>query len=147
MKKMALLLTSLLVSGTLAAAESFDITARQTVDMPANVVQVLRGEMVNLLRNLQMAQSLSAEGKYFEAADHVEKTMGISAMGGHAGGVRPGMHMPAEMRTLAQGLHRSASEWSQVLRGGDRKQAETAAARVIGNCVACHTSFQIRRLQ
>ena len=128
------------------AAEPFDSSARQMVDMPPNAVQVLRGEMIDMLGNLQRAQALSAEGKFFDAADLVEKTMGQSAMGNHGAGIRPGMFMPPGMRALAQGMHRNASEWANALRTGDRRRAENALATLIGNCSGCHQSFQIRQL-
>lgn len=129
-----------------AAAGPFDISTRQTVDMPANVVQVLRGEMIDLLGNLQRAQTLSGEGKYFAAADLVDKTLGQSAMGRFGAGVRPSMFMPSAMQTLEQDLHRSATDWSRALRSSDRKQADTALAKLIGQCLGCHQSFQIRRM-
>lgn len=129
-------------------AVAFDIAPRQVVDMPPNVVAELRGEMVDFLDALQRAQSLSGAGKYFEAADLVDSTMGRSAaMKRFARGIQPSMFMPPEMRDLAQGLDRSANEWSLALRGGDRARAEAALARVLGTCSSCHQSFQVRRLQ
>ena len=140
-------LTTLLVSTALnCAAAPFDSSARQVVDMPLSAVQVLRGEMIDMLGNLQRAQALSAEGKFLDAADLVEKTMGQSAMGNHGAGIRPGMFMPPGMRALAQGLHRNASEWANALRTSDRRRAENALATVIGNCSGCHQSFQVRQL-
>ena len=127
-------------------AQPFDITPRQVVDMPANAATALRGEMVDMLGNLGKAQSLSAEGKYFEAAEHIEKTMGLSAMGNHGAGVRPGMFMPSGMRVMAQGLHKSASDWANAVRTLDRKQADAALTTVLGTCAVCHQSFQLRRL-
>jgi len=132
-----------LIAGTLAAP--FDITPRQVVEMPAEVVVALRGEMVDLLTTLQRAQALSADGKHHEAADLVDRTMGIAAMGSHGAGVRPGAFMPPAMRSLAQGLHRSSSDWAAALRTGDRRRAEDALGTVLGTCTGCHTSFQLRR--
>lgn len=126
-------------------AAPFDITPRQVVEMPPEAMVVLRGEMVDMLSNLQKVQALSADGKHHEAADLVDRTMGITAMGNHATGVRPGMFMPPAMRALAQGLHRSASDWAAALRTGDRRRTEDALATVLGTCTGCHTSFQLRR--
>ena len=127
-----------------AAAPAFDPTQRKMVDMPPNVPPVLRGEMVGFLGTLRQAVALSSEGKYGEAADLVEKEMGFSAMGRHAGGVRPGMFMPPEMHSMARFLHKASTDWSQALRTGDRAKADAAFAQVLGNCAGCHLSFQIR---
>ena len=129
-------------------AASFDIAPRKVIDMPPNVVVELRGEMVDLLDTLQRAQSLSGAGKYLEAADLVETTMGQQgAMRRHARGIVPAMFMPPEMRDLAQGMHRSASDWAVALRAGDRMRAESALGRVLGACSACHQGYQVRRVQ
>lgn len=143
--KMGPALFVLLFATTAVDAAPFDVSSRQTIDLPPNVVQALRGEMVELLGNLQRVQSLSAEGKFIEAADLVDKTMGSNAMSNFTAAIRPDMFMPPAMRTLAQDLHRSASEWAVALRSFDRRQADSALANVIGSCSACHQGFQLRR--
>lgn len=140
----SLALPALLVAGTAAAAEIFDIGKRQVVDMPPNVPPVLRGEMVTFLGVLRDVQALSAQGKLAEAGDLVERQMGRSSMGQHAGGVRPGMFMPPAMHTMARSLHAVSSEWADALKGGDRAKADAASAQVLGTCAGCHQLFQIR---
>ena len=126
------------------AAEPFDISKRAMVDMPPQVGPVLRGEMVDLLGAARQVFALSADGKYIEAADLAEKLMGRSAMGQHAGNIRPGMFMPPEMRAMAQLMHQNSSDWAFALRTGDRQRADAAFAQVLGTCAGCHQSFQLR---
>lgn len=126
------------------AAEPIDTTQRKMVDMPPNVPPVLRGEMVGFLGTMRQAIALSSEGKYADASDLVEKEMGYSAMGRHAGGVRPGMFMPPEMHSMARFLHKASSEWATALRTGDRAKSDAAFAQVLGTCAGCHMSFQLR---
>jgi hypothetical protein len=126
------------------AVEAIDPTQRKMVDMPPNVPPVLRGEMVGFLGTMRQAVTLSSERKYAEAADLVEKEMGHSAMGRHAGGVRPGMFMPPEMHSMARFLHQASSDWSQALRTGDRAKSDATFAQVLGTCAGCHLNFQLR---
>jgi hypothetical protein len=137
-------LPALLVAGPAAAAEIFDIGKRQVVDMPPNVPPVLRGEMVTFLGVLRDVQSLSAQGKFAEAGDLVERQMGRSAMGQHAGGVRPGMFMPPAMHAIARSLHQLSSDWAVALKSGDRAKSDAAMAQVFGACAGCHQAFQIK---
>jgi hypothetical protein len=126
------------------AADPIDTTQRKNVDMPPNVPPVLRGEMVGFLGTMQQAVMLSSEGKFVEASDLVENEMGFSAMGRHAGGVRPGMFMPPEMHSMARFMHKASTGWSQALRIGDRARADAAFAQVLGTCAGCHATFQLR---
>ncbi|HET6720141.1 MAG TPA: hypothetical protein VFH22_10870 [Rhodocyclaceae bacterium] len=119
--------------------------AGRSIDMPPPAATALRGEMVDLLGALRQVFALSGAGKNSEAADLAEKLIGRSAMGSHGGSMPPGMFMPPEMRAMAQGLHQNGSDWAFALRTNDRQRADQAFAQVLGSCVGCHQSFQLRR--
>lgn len=141
----SLLIALIGLSSSALMAEPFDVSKRSPIDMPPPVATALRGEMVDLLGAMRQVFALSGEGKNAEAADLAEKLLGRTAMGSHAGNVRPGMFMPPEMRAIAQMLHQNASDWSFALRIGDRQRADAAFAQVLGTCTGCHQSFQLRR--
>lgn len=140
----ALLAFSCKLSTPAIAVDVFDVGARQAVDLPPQVAPVLRGEMVGLLGALREVFVLSADGRHLEAGELAERRIGLSAMGQHAGNVRPGQFMPPAMRALAQGLHRSGSEWAVALRTGDRARADAAFAGLLGTCQACHQEFRLK---
>lgn len=128
------------------AAELFDVSKRRTIDMPAPAVAALRGEMVSVVTGMQQVFVLSAEGKYAEAADLAENSIGQTAMTQHMATIRPGMFFSPEMRVIAQAMHQRGSDWSFALRTGDRKRADTAYAGLLGTCTACHQNFQAKAL-
>lgn len=140
------LLTALIgLSSPALLAQSSDLGKRPMIDMPPAAATVLRGEMVDLLVALRQVFTLSGAGKNSEAADLAERLIGRTAMGQHGGGIPPGMFMPPEMRAMAQGLHQNGSDWAFALRSNDRPRADLAFAQVLGSCVGCHQSFQLRR--
>lgn len=143
--RQSLLIAALGLSAPLVAAEAVDAGKRPLIDMPPAAATALRGEMVDLLGALRQVFALSGEGKSNEAAGLAEKLIGRTAMGQHGGGLSPGMFMPPEMRTMMQGLHQNASDWAFALRTNDRQRADQAFAQVMGSCLGCHQSFQLRR--
>lgn len=145
MLRNSLLIALTALSSPALTAEPFDLGKRPQIDMPPAAATALRGEMVDLLVALREVFALSAAGKNIEAADLAERSIGRTAMGRHGGSMPPGMFMPPEMRTMAQGLHQNGSDWAFALRTNDRQRADQALAQVLGSCVGCHQSFQLRR--
>lgn len=131
---------------TTFAQENTDTTDHRTlVTIPAESLQLMRDDMIGLLSALnEILQSLAMDDLK-TAATIAENRMGKSAMGKHrATGMGPGRYMPIEMRTIAWGMHDSASEFATIALKGDKKQAYIALNNLTGHCVACHSSYRTR---
>ena len=78
-------------------------------------------------------------------AKPAETRMGKSSMGKHRGtGMGPGRYMPLEMRNIGWGMHEAATEFSQLAKKGDTKNAYVALQKITGSCVACHYAYRTR---
>lgn len=132
-------------SDTQSANKTTDNDARQLVEMPEQARQLMRVDMLDHLSALNEIIGYLAESNLNAAADVAEIRMGKSSMGKHrATGMGPGRFMPLEMRNIGWGMHEAATEFSQVAKKGDLKNAYSALQKVSSACVACHYSYRTR---
>ena len=118
---------------------------RQLVTMPAQSRELMRVDMLDHLAVMNELMGLLAENKWAEAGNLVETRMGKSTMGKHrATGMGPGRFMPPEMHSLGINMHIAASEFAELAKKGDTKNAYLALQKVNGACVACHYSYRTR---
>jgi hypothetical protein len=145
--RLACVLCSTLATATAAAQQPPPQDTRVEVEMPALQQALLREEMVQHMGSLfEILQDL-ADGNLAAAADVADKNMGLRSMGKHAGrtgGMGPGRFMPEGMRAIALAMHRSASEFAEVARKGDRAAAYQALQPVVGACVGCHAAYRLK---
>lgn len=116
---------------------------RLLVPMPPETRKILRDQMKQFLATLAQIQGLLAEEKLEEAAELAETNMGRTERGKH-GGKGPGRYMPIAMRSLAWGMHDSASEFAEIASKGDLTASYKALQTVQYSCVACHFSYRTR---
>ncbi|GAB4119496.1 MAG: hypothetical protein Fur0026_09720 [Sideroxydans sp.] len=131
----------LCTAGSALAADT-----RHPVTMPTLQRELIRADMVAHLATLQQVQELLADNKLQEAATLAENELGVSSMGKNAAksqGKGPGQFMPPEMRAIALGMHRDASDFAKIAQQGDRTAAYRALLKVSGACISCHASYRI----
>ena len=119
---------------------------RQPVPMPSAAQEALREEMLMKLQAVYSAEAAIAAGKPADAAEQVERYLGISAMGLHRKllpEARPGMHMPDAMHALGRQSHQNGSELAAALKAGDRPRIDAALRDLLGTCVACHSTYRL----
>ncbi|RKX31671.1 MAG: hypothetical protein DRP71_13095 [Verrucomicrobia bacterium] len=116
---------------------------RLFVPMPPETRKILREQMKQFLVSLAQIQGLLAEEKLEEAAELAETNMGRTERGTHRG-QGPGRYMPVAMRSLAWGMHDSASEFAEIASKGDLTASYKALQKVQTSCVACHFSYRTR---
>lgn len=120
---------------------------RQLATMPDKARAIMRTDMQDHLVALNEIFGYLAESNLVAASETAEKRLGNSSMGRHAmmaRGQGPGRFMPEAMRQLGWGMHDVASEFAQVVKGGDTAKTYTALQKVTSSCVACHMSFRTR---
>ena len=118
---------------------------RQLVTMPAQAQELMRKDMLDHLAVMNELMGLLAENKWTEAGTLIETRMGKSTMGKHrATGMGPGRFMPVEMHSIGIGMHEAASEFAELAKKGDTKNAYLALQKVNGACVACHYTYRTR---
>lgn len=120
---------------------------RQLATMPEKARAIMRADMQDHLVALNEIFGYLAENNLAAASETAEKRLGNSSMGRHATMARgqgPGRFMPEAMRQLGWGMHDAASEFAQVVKGGDAARIYTALQKVASSCVACHMSFRTR---
>lgn len=148
--KSTLLFAALLMGTSIAgvAAESgVPVDPRQAVEMPPLQRALMREEMVHHLSSLNDMFGLLNAGKLKESAEVAERDLGFSSMGKHAArtqGMGPGRFMPDAMRAIGIGMHKSASEFAETARKGNREAAYKALEPVMGACVACHAGYRLK---
>ena len=141
--KVSLVLSLLLLSGAVRAAED----TRQLAPMPPAAEANLRAEMRASLLALNDILALVAAGKLREAGEVAEKELGTSAMGKYRMlpfEARPGPHMPPAMHAIGIDGHQAASKFARLAASGDREQTVAALPSLTAACVACHYSYRIR---
>ncbi len=130
---------------TSAEKKPSDSDPRQLVSMPDQARQLMRQDMLDHLSALTEIIGYLAENNLDAAANTAETRMGKSTMGKHrASGMGPGRFMPLEMRNIGWGMHGSATEFAQIAKKGDLKNAYSALQKVTGSCVACHYAYRTR---
>ena len=122
-----------------------DTDTRQLVVMPDQARMLMREDMLEHLSALNQVIAHLAVNDLDAAAEIAESKMGKSSMGKHRGtGMGPGRFMPPEMRSIGWGMHEAATEFSQLAKKGDSKNAYIALQKITGSCVACHYSYRTR---
>lgn len=119
---------------------------RQKVDMPAAAVEAIRSEMLMKLQALHTAEAAIAAGKPADAAEFVERHLGMGAMGQHAAlppEARPGRYLPDAMHAIGRQSHRIGSELAAALKAEDRARIDAGLRDVTATCVACHSSYRL----
>ena len=118
---------------------------RLLVSMPDQARELMRKDMLEHLSTINEIIGYLASNDLAAAADVAETRMGRSSMGKHRGtGMGPGRFMPVEMRNLGWGMHDAATEFSEIAKQGDLKNAYSAFQKVTSSCVACHYSYRTR---
>ena len=129
------------VSGN--TTEFSDADPRQLVEMPDQARKLMREDMLAHLSALNEIIAHLAANDLDAAAEIAESRMGKSSMGKHRGtGMGPGRFMPPEMRSIGWGMHEAATEFSQLVKKGDSKNAYVALQKITGSCVACHYAYR-----
>ena len=124
-------------------SELSDADPRQLVEMPDQARKLMREDMLAHLSALNEIIAHLAANDLDAAAEIAESKMGKSSMGKHRGtGMGPGRFMPPEMRSIGWGMHEAATEFSQLAKKGDSKNAYVALQKITGACVACHYAYR-----
>jgi hypothetical protein len=122
-----------------------DADPRQLVEMPDQAQKLMRDDMLEHLSALNEIIAHLSTNNLDAAAEIAESKMGKSSMGKHRGtGMGPGRFMPPEMRSIGWGMHEAATEFSQLAKKGDTKNAYVALQKITGSCVACHYGYRTR---
>lgn len=146
LKKIVVLVCALQFAPVAFAGDpEFNPDSRKLVDMPPEVVTILRQEMIGFVVAFQQVAMLVIAEKYQEAADLAEDVFGHSAMIKRSSRYAPAQFMLPGMHGLMNGLRQSGSEWAVALRAGDKRRIGAGLVRVTGFCVACHQTFHVRR--
>ncbi len=146
------LLAALLCSTTLTTAlitpKSFAADdARELVNFP----DMMRNHMLTNMRDhllaLQEIQQFMAAAEYEKAADVAENRLGMSSLKAH-GAEHMAQMMPPAMQEIGTGMHHAASQFAITLRDtavddGDLKPAMAGMAKIMQQCVACHTAYRV----
>lgn len=163
MAKTIYLLAFLLSSSTVLMAQE-SVNNRQMIEMPPQTKQVFLSKMRGHMEALDHIIAALAEDNLDKAAGIAETTMGIAAAGhgkkwqcddsdddyvenrdqSEHKKTGFGKLMPAEMKAMGMMLHRSADEFADVARQGDRGEAYKALRQISSSCVACHQSFGVK---
>lgn len=123
-----------------------DETTRIKVDMPPAAASVLREEMLMKLQAIYLVEAALAEGKPADAAEFVERHLGMGAMGQHASQppeARPGRYLPDAMHAIGRQSHRIGSELAAALKAADRPRIDAGMRDVTATCIACHATYRI----
>ena len=145
MKRMSLAVIATLSAGALAPALAED--QRQLATLPPPALEVLRQEMLDNLLALNQILALVGADQIREAGALAEQKLGLSAQGRHRDKpfeARPGPHMPPAMHALAMDGHRSASEFAEAAKSGERQRALALLPNLTASCIACHFSWRSR---
>ena len=130
---------------TEAEPESQLMDLRSYVEMPEKARQILQEDMLDHLAVLNEINRYLAENDLPAAADVAENGMGRSLLSKYQDEeMRPGRHMPKEMREIGWELHDAAAQLVTAARQGNMKKTLLAYQRITGACVACHYSYRIR---
>ncbi len=130
---------------TEAEPESQFMDLRSYVEMPEKARQILQEDMLDHLAVLNEINRYLAENDLPAAADVAENGMGRSLLSKYQDEeMRPGRHMPKEMREIGWELHDAAAQLVTAARQGNMKKTLLAYQRITGACVACHYSYRIR---
>jgi hypothetical protein len=121
------------------------IDMRSYVEMPEKARQILQEDMLDHLAVLNEINRYLAENDLPAAADVAENGMGQSLLSKYQDEeMRPGRHMPKEMREIGWELHYAAAQLVTAARQGNLKKTLLAYQRITSACVACHYSYRIR---
>jgi len=113
--------------------------------MPEKARQILQEDMLDHLAVLNEINRYLAENDLPAAADVAENGMGRSLLSKYQDEeMRPGRHMPKEMREIGWELHDAAAQLVTAARQGNMKKTLLAYQRITSACVACHYSYRIR---
>ena len=130
---------------TEAEPESQLMDLRSYVEMPEKARQILQEDMLDHLAVLNEINRYLAENDLPAAADVAENGMGRSLLSKYQDEeMRPGRHMPKEMREIGWELHNAAAQLVTAARQGNMKKTLLAYQRITSACVACHYSYRIR---
>ena len=118
---------------------------RTFVEIPEKARQILQEDMLDHLAVLNEINRYLAENDLPAAADVAENGMGRSLLSKYQDEeMRPGRHMPKEMREIGWELHDAAAQLVTAARQGNMKKTLLAYQRITSACVACHYSYRIR---
>ena len=113
--------------------EASDTDPRQFVAMPDRAKKLMRTDMLEHLSALNEMIAHLSTNNLDAAAEIAESKMGKRSMGKHRGtGLGPGRFMPPEMRSIGRGMHEAATEFSQLAKKGDTKNAYVALQKITG---------------
>lgn len=140
--------------------------ARQAVDFPPQMRQHILSNMRDHLQAVAEILTALGSGGYAKAAQIADERLGLdspSAQGCKAGAdaaKAPQMstptdmeqmmaqYMPEGMRKVGLAMHQSASDFATAARKAakthDAKAANTALARVMQQCAACHSAYKVQ---
>lgn len=140
-----LFLQSALANAQTLAGPTNPEDTRQWVQMPPAAVAMMGTDMRDHLAALDEIIGLLAAGDLDQAADVAQKRLGTGSMGKHRGsGMAPGRFMPPEMRRLGWSMHSAATDFADVARTGEARDAYVALQGVTRFCVACHAAYRVR---
>ena len=130
---------------TEAEPESQLMDLRSYVEIPEKARRILQEDMLDHLAVLNEINRYLAENDLPAAADVAENGMGRSLLSKYQDEeMRPGRHMPKEMREIGWELHDAAAQFVTAARQVNLKKTLLAYQRITSACVACHYSYRIR---
>jgi hypothetical protein len=132
-----------LLLGILLPATTPAEDARTPVDFPPPMQAHLLANMRDHLAALAEANSLAAAQRWDEAAETIERRIGMSSLEAH-GASHMAPLMPEGMRELGSAMHRSASRLARTLQEADPAAALAAMGELLTRCHACHSGYRLR---
>ena len=118
---------------------------RTLVNIPEKPRQILLEDMLDHLAVLNEINHYLVAKDLNSAADVAENGMGRSLLSKYQDEeMRPGRHMPKEMREIGWELHDAAAQLVTAARQGNMKKTLLAYQRITSACVACHYSYRTR---
>jgi len=124
------------------------MASARDVEMPAFAGKHLMRMMRGHLETLQDMTYLLSRHEYEKAAAVAEEGLGMSSAEMHFK-MYVGKYLPRDMRAQGKRMHEAASHFAKVARnaakGDALDKALAAMAKVVKQCVACHSAYRVRR--
>lgn len=124
---------------------------RELVLYPQPMYEATLSNMREHLRAIHQVQQLVAQERYSDAADAVDRGLGMGHNHGAEGHGMEHQFMPEGMKAYGSELHSSALALSLTLRDAevteDLKGIFAALGKVTANCVACHDAYRLEPME
>ena len=138
--------TLLIISPLITLSGHAADDSRKLVEFPNMMKNHMLTNMRDHLASLTEIQQYMASGEYEKASEVAEKHLGLSSLDDH-GAAHMAQMMPKEMQEIGTGMHKAASKFALSIEeagaSGDIKPALGDLAKVMQQCVSCHSAYRV----